>query len=249
MKANILFVFCLAFTIFLLPGLNAQAAALDSDHDGLSDEAETSLYQTDPGNPDTDSDGFGDSDEIKRGYSPLTKEPLRLAQADTDNDGLSDALEISFGTDLKDADTDKDGFGDGLEIRNGYDPLSSNPDKLAKKIAISLKDQQLEYYLKDVKLGAFAISSGVRNSTPKGEFKVLKKIPKAWSTYGLWMPYWLDITGKGIGIHELPIWPSGKQEGKSHLGTPVSHGCIRLDTAPAKLLYNWADIGTPVVIK
>jgi len=43
---------------------------VDSDQDGLPDEKEP-MYGTDPGNPDTDGDGYLDGEEIKNGYNPL----------------------------------------------------------------------------------------------------------------------------------------------------------------------------------
>ncbi|MBI5728436.1 MAG: hypothetical protein HY984_01635 [Candidatus Magasanikbacteria bacterium] len=43
----------------------------DTDHDGLSDIDEIIIWKTDPKNPDTDGDGFGDGVEVLRGYNPL----------------------------------------------------------------------------------------------------------------------------------------------------------------------------------
>ena len=98
-------------------------------------------------------------------------------------------------------------------------------------------------------MGTNSVSSGKNNSTPKGHFQIYNKSIKAWSSYGLWMPHWMAITGTGkYGIHELPFWPSGYVEGEDHLGTPVSHGCIRLGKEAAKFLYNWTPIGTEVFI-
>ena len=62
------------------------------------------------------------------------------------------------------------------------------------------------------------------------------------------MPYWLGMGTGRFGFHELPIWPSGYREGENHLGIAVSHGCIRLGIGPAEFLYNWVEVGTPVVI-
>ena len=59
------------------------------------------------------------------------------------------------------------------------------------------------------------------------------------------MPFWMQFTGMGHGIHELPEWPGGYKEGAAHLGIPVSHGCVRLGIGPAQTVYNWADKGTP----
>jgi lipoprotein-anchoring transpeptidase ErfK/SrfK len=84
--------------------------------------------------------------------------------------------------------------------------------------------------------------------TPSGTRYRESKHPKAWSAkYGLYMPWWQSMGG-GYGIHELPEWPGGYKEGESHLGTPVSHGCVRLGVGPAETVYNWTEIGTPVYI-
>jgi lipoprotein-anchoring transpeptidase ErfK/SrfK len=32
------------------------------------------------------------------------------------------------------------------------------------------------------------------------------------------------------------------------LGIPVSHGCVRLGIGPAKQVYEWTEVGTPVII-
>lgn len=44
---------------------------IDSDSDGLLDSVELLVYRTDPGNPDTDGDGYLDGDEVRGGYNPL----------------------------------------------------------------------------------------------------------------------------------------------------------------------------------
>jgi hypothetical protein len=68
-------------------------AQTDSDGDGLGDDAEVSIYGTDP--------------EV----------------FDTDNDGLSDGVEVELGTDPLEDDTDGDGFKDSSEYLAGSDPL------------------------------------------------------------------------------------------------------------------------------
>jgi lipoprotein-anchoring transpeptidase ErfK/SrfK len=84
--------------------------------------------------------------------------------------------------------------------------------------------------------------------TPTGDFKVLNKIPMAWSSiYHLYMPWWQQINGP-IGIHELVMWPDGTKEDVSHLGQTVSHGCIRLGPGTAEMIFNWTEIGTPVYV-
>lgn len=46
------------------------ALMIDSDGDGLGDDAEK-RFGTDPNNSDTDKDGFSDGEEVKKGYNPL----------------------------------------------------------------------------------------------------------------------------------------------------------------------------------
>lgn len=120
-----------------------------------------------------------------------------------------------------------------------------------KYIDISLTHQNMVIFEDGKVLDAFLISSGRKGfNTPIGTFKIENKYPRAWSkNYSLWMPNWMAFLPTGqMGIHELPEWPGGYKEGANHLGTPVSHGCVRLGVGPAKQVYDWAEIGTPVVI-
>lgn len=99
-------------------------------------------------------------------------------------------------------------------------------------------------------LDAYMISSGRPGmDTPSGTWHVINKYPRPWSKmYGLYMPYWMAITPYGHGIHELPEWPNGYKEGARNLGHAVSHGCVRLGVGPAQRVYEWASVGTPVVV-
>lgn len=222
------------------------AAGQDSDNDGVQDMDEINIYHTDPAKADTDQDGYNDWLELNSSYSPLASSKVKLEQSDYDKDGLSDRMELNFHTDLSKLDTDGDGYADGTEVAAGYDPLNKEKAKLNKKIEVNLRAQKLTYFLGGVKLGEFPVSSGLNNSTPKGNYKILNKNSKAWSSYGLWMPYWLGL-GR-FGIHELPIWPGGRREGEDHLGKPASHGCIRLGIGSAKKIYDWAEVGIEVKI-
>ncbi|MDD3086882.1 MAG: L,D-transpeptidase, partial [Patescibacteria group bacterium] len=118
-----------------------------------------------------------------------------------------------------------------------------------KYIDIDLTKQLLTIFEGMNQMGQYIISSGKASMpTPTGTRTVINKDPRAWSNkYGLWMPWWMGIGGD-YGIHELPEWPGGYKEGESHLGTPVSHGCVRLGVGAAQTVYNWAEIGMPVYI-
>lgn len=249
MSKKIFIVIAISFFSSLVPIF--ANGLLDTDKDGVPDQDEINIYKTDINKADTDGDGYSDWEELNNGFSPLENSGLRLEEADFDNDGLTDKMELNFKTDIKTADTDGDGFLDGEEVRAGYDPLDPQRKKLDKRIEINTgKEHELSYFLGGVKMGSFPISAGLSSMpTPKGHFKIEGKHPKAWSSYGLWMPYWMALVPSGrFGIHELPIWPSGYREGEDHLGKPASHGCVRVGEGSAEFLYNWADIGTPVFI-
>ena len=120
-----------------------------------------------------------------------------------------------------------------------------------KYIDINLSAQVLSIFEGGKLLDSYMVSTGKRGmETPKGTYALSNKTPRAWSkVYGLFMPFWMALVPSGkFGIHELPEWPSGYKEGAAHLGIPVSHGCVRLGIGPAKRVYDWADIGTPVVV-
>lgn len=120
-----------------------------------------------------------------------------------------------------------------------------------KYIDINLAKQVMVIFENGIALDSYQISSGKRGlETPVGIFAIQNKSPRAWSKkYALFMPNWMAFLPSGeMGIHELPVWPGGYQEGANHLGTPVSHGCVRLGVGAAKRVYEWAELKTPVVI-
>ncbi|MDZ7611396.1 MAG: L,D-transpeptidase [Candidatus Moranbacteria bacterium] len=119
-----------------------------------------------------------------------------------------------------------------------------------KYIDIDLSEQVLSIFQDGKELGAYKASTGMPGmETPTGEFEVMGKASRPWSKdYELFMPWFIQFTSDGHGIHELPEWPGGVKEGVHHLGFPVSHGCVRLGVGPAKKVYDFSDIGTPIVI-
>ena len=104
----------------LVPG--QPAPAVDSDGDGISNEAEIQIYGLNAFDNDTDDDGLGDGDELynRYGYSYPNL-------YDSDYDGLSDLEEIvglfGYVTSAIAKDTDFDGRSDRDEIYNGGNPL------------------------------------------------------------------------------------------------------------------------------
>jgi len=128
-------------------------------------------------------------------------------------------------------------------------PSSSNE----KLIVVDISEQHLYAYQGGVLVFSYIASRGIGNSTRVGSFSVLGKIPNAYgANWNIWMPNWLGIYWSGSlqnGIHALPILSNGARLWAGYLGRPISYGCVVLGVEEAQLLYDWADVGTPVEIR
>jgi lipoprotein-anchoring transpeptidase ErfK/SrfK len=123
----------------------------------------------------------------------------------------------------------------------------------SKYILVDISEQHMYVYENDQLLYSFVASTGINNGTRTGLFRVQSKIPNAYgATWNIWMPNWLGIYWSGSlenGIHALPILSNGAELWAGYLGRPISYGCVVLGSYEASLLYNWAEIGTPVEIR
>jgi len=200
---------------------------------------------------DSDGDGYTDEEELRNGYSPWHGEGKRLRDMDSDSDGLWDDWELALQTDRLNPDTDGDGYKDGGEMAHGYDPRSGAQHKLEKRIEVDLKLQTLTYFFGDVKLDEFFISSGKpKTPTPKGEFTVLQKRPSVYYKgpgYDYPNTKWNLMFKRGRGLNYYihgAYW-------HNKFGTVRSAGCVNVPYEYAYMgrLYDWAEVGTQVVIK
>lgn len=66
------------------------------------------------------------------------------------------------------------------------------------------------------------------------------------------MQYFVRFTqgdeGAAIGFHSIPVLDGKPIQTKAQLGTPLSHGCIRQALPDAIALWDFAPIGTTVVV-
>lgn len=136
--------------------------------------------------------------------------------------------------------------------KNDYPELAPIKEeyKDGKYIEVDISKQVMAVYGSGELKGLYKVSTGMPGMrTPAGNFKVLRKSANVWSVAcGCWMPYAMEFKS-GLFIHELPYWPGKGREGEAHLGQPVSHGCVRLGIGPAKEVFDFAEIGTPVTIR
>jgi lipoprotein-anchoring transpeptidase ErfK/SrfK len=129
------------------------------------------------------------------------------------------------------------------------------PIKEGKVVQIVLSAQRLLAWQDGRLLGNFLASTGkVGMPTLQGNFEVLTKLEMAYGSGDgdSWaMPFWIGFYmagGSENGIHALP-YINGYKEGAGSLGWPVSHGCVRIADINQEWLYNWVEIGTPVIVQ
>ncbi len=124
-----------------------------------------------------------------------------------------------------------------------------------KRVLISIPEQRMRVYQDGALLYDWPVSTGIDDSpTHTGVFQILNKEENAYaSLWDLWMPHFIAIypSGPGFynGIHALPILSSGRRLWEGLLGSPASYGCIILGIDEAEILYQWAEIGVPVIIE
>ncbi|OHY34302.1 L,D-transpeptidase [Cylindrospermopsis raciborskii] len=112
-------------------------------------------------------------------------------------------------------------------------------------IQVDLSQQKLTAWEGKRRVYTVKISSGKKSTpTPVGRFRIQSKhrtTRMRGRGYDLAnVPYTLYYHGS-YAIHGA-YW-------HKRFGTPVSHGCINLPPNRAKLIFNWASVGTPVVVE
>ena len=113
-----------------------------------------------------------------------------------------------------------------------------------RQIIVVLSQQQVFAYENGVLLRQFMVSTGLPGTpTVTGSFAIYAKYPSQHMVgpdYNLPNVPWVMYFYRGYSFHGT-YW-------HNNFGRPMSHGCINMRTAEAEWLYNWAPIGTPVLV-
>jgi len=128
-----------------------------------------------------------------------------------------------------------------------------------KEIIVDRPNQIMKLKENGQIIAQLPVSTGrIGYTTPAGTFRVINHILCTYShEYKLYMDNWMAIkqenrTYKGYGIHALPYWKlrGGRKlyEDVEHLGTPISHGCIRVGVYESNIVYDWAENGTKITV-
>jgi lipoprotein-anchoring transpeptidase ErfK/SrfK len=112
-------------------------------------------------------------------------------------------------------------------------------------IEINLSSQRLQAWEGNRPVYAVLVSTGkAATPTPTGQFAIQSR-----HRYARMQGYDYDIPDvpytmyyhRGYAIHGA-YW-------HHRFGTPVSHGCTNVAVNHARWLFNWATVGTPVVVR
>lgn len=125
---------------------------------------------------------------------------------------------------------------------------------VGKSIVVDVSEQRAYIDEDGIVQHVFVVSTGLPgHDTRRGSFQIQNKIPMAYAaTWDLQMPYWLGFYWAGSlqnGFHALPILSNGASLWETLLGSPASYGCVILSENDARWLYEWANIGTSVVVQ
>ncbi len=124
--------------------------------------------------------------------------------------------------------------------------MFDNPPQNGKYIEVDIGKMTITAYENKNPVLSYAVA-GIGNPTisptPTGQFKVLTKHPKHFSSLSkVWMPWSVQFHGPYF-LHGVPYWPSGEK-----LNTQYSGGCVRLPEEADKAIYDFVEVGTPIMV-
>lgn len=130
-----------------------------------------------------------------------------------------------------------------------YPNLGSMP---ALNIEVSIAAQRVYVKSRTNTIYTMIASTGLNNSTPRGSFRVQNRGPRFYNAgEGMGANYWVSWKDWGVYLfHSVPTDANGHyivSEGRK-LGSPASHGCVRLSIPDAQWLYTQLPANTPVRI-
>jgi Uncharacterized protein conserved in bacteria len=139
------------------------------------------------------------------------------------------------------------------------------------RIIINTDEQKARFYSGDEEVGWSTVATGIpKYPTPTGRFQITEKIenkrsnlygkvygqggrvlrsnaklgrdpiPEGGRFEGADMPFFMRLTDDGVGLHAGPI---------PNPGQPASHGCIRVPSKMASVLFRHVSNGTDVTIE
>lgn len=124
------------------------------------------------------------------------------------------------------------------------------------RIEVDKSERTLAVYLGDAFIRSYPVALGKRDSTPEGEFQVLRKLEN---------PPWTDPYHRTIVTADSPDYPLGTRwiefipppgaygihgsRVAEEIGTEASFGCVRLLHPQEEEVYDFLTLGSPILIR
>lgn len=126
------------------------------------------------------------------------------------------------------------------------------------RVVVSIQDQRTTVFRDGALIRTMVCSTGIPgtdNATPTGDFVINESGHKrgTWfysKEYQEGAKYWVGFIGGTYLFHSVPMDQAGRiiPGEAAKLGTPASHGCVRLSLDDAHWFYSTIPDGTPVQI-
>lgn len=123
-----------------------------------------------------------------------------------------------------------------------------------RRVVYSESDQRVWLVKDDERVTrSYPVSGSIYDNLEPGTYEVYSRSEEAVGIDGSGtMRYFVRFTqgdnGAAIGFHDIPVLNGVPLQSTDELGTPTSHGCVRQKRADAVALWEFAEIGTTVVV-
>ncbi len=98
----------------------------------------------------------------------------------------------------------------------------------------------------------YLVSGSLTDNLQPGSYTVYSRSARAWGVDDSGSMEFMVRFARGdraaIGFHSIPVKDGVPVQSEDQLGTPQSHGCIRQARPDAKALWDFAPVGTAVVV-
>ncbi len=131
-------------------------------------------------------------------------------------------------------------------------PFPAVPDDSGsgRRVVYSNSQQRVWLVEEDGRTDSSYLVSGRQGDPPAGTYQVFSRSRHARSgkVSMEYMVRFARTTGLDIGFHAIPVGRKGPVQSESELGQYRSKGCVRQKHSDAAHLWDWAPVGTPVVV-
>jgi lipoprotein-anchoring transpeptidase ErfK/SrfK len=130
-------------------------------------------------------------------------------------------------------------------------PLPTNSGE-GRRMVFSLSSQRIWWVESDGSVIRTGLGSGQPDSPVPGTYAVYSRTEFATGLDGSKMQKFVRFTkgpnGWAIGFHSIPTVAGVPVQTEAELGQPLSHGCIRQGEADADFTWQFAPVGSTVVV-